>query len=241
MKKILSIAVLSALGALVFTANANAREVRFIGYGTLGTSEAECKLHGSDVFGCINADFNGCGIINPSWCIPGVQKPESNKPDIPEVDTDTENDSDSNQNNNQNNQNNNQSGGGSTNQQASYITEILKLVNAERAKYGLSPLSATSTKLNSAAQKRAEEQAVMFSHTRPSGQSWTTVLSEFGVSYRRAGENVAYGQSTPEEVMSAWMSSDGHRANILGEDYTELGVGHYKKNGTDYWSQIFTG
>jgi uncharacterized protein YkwD len=81
----------------------------------------------------------------------------------------------------------------------------------------------------------------MFSHTRPSGNKWTTVLSEFGISYRKAGENVAYGQRSASEVMSAWMNSDGHRANILGNGYTQLGVGHYKKNGTDYWAQIFIG
>ena len=122
-----------------------------------------------------------------------------------------------------------------------YVKQILDLVNKERAANGLAPVTASNKSLSSAAQKRATEQAINFSHTRPDGRSWTTVLSEFGVSYRSAGENVAYGQSSPAEVMNAWMNSSGHRANILNAAYSEIGIGVYKKNGTYYWSQLFIG
>ena len=112
-------------------------------------------------------------------------------------------------------------------------------MNVERTKAGLSPVSEGSSALVSAANKRAEEVAKVFSHTRPDGSSCFTVLGEYGVSYRSAGENIASGQTTPAEVVNAWMNSEGHRANILGANFTSLGVGVYK-NGSSYtWVQLF--
>ena len=87
---------------------------------------------------------------------------------------------------------------------------------------------------------RAKESAQSFSHTRPNGSSFSTALTEAGVSYRTAGENIAYGQSTPQQVMNAWMKSSGHRANILNANYTTIGVGYTVINGTAYWAQLFT-
>lgn len=121
------------------------------------------------------------------------------------------------------------------------IRQVVDLVNKERKAAGLSAVSAENVKLANAASVRAKEQATSFSHTRPSGKSWTTVLTDYGISYRAAGENVAYGQQTASEVMNAWMNSAGHRANILNGNYKEIGVGVYYKNGTYYWSQIFIG
>lgn len=115
--------------------------------------------------------------------------------------------------------------------------QVLSLVNAERAKYGLSALTYDST-LGRAADIRAIEIKSLFSHTRPDGRSCFTVLDEVGYSYRKAGENIAYGQRSAEEVMTAWMNSEGHRANILG-DYTYIGIGVYESGGTIYWSQFF--
>ena len=80
----------------------------------------------------------------------------------------------------------------------------------------------------------------MFSHTRPDGRSCFTALTDLGISYGGAGENIAYGQSSPEEVMTAWMNSSGHRANILNSSFTKLGVGVYKSGNTIYWVQLFT-
>lgn len=109
-----------------------------------------------------------------------------------------------------------------------YVSEVLRLVNVERTSRGLTPF-VLDTKLTRAAQVRAEEQKTRFGHTRPDGTSCFTVLTEFGISYSYAGENVAMGQRTPERVVSAWMNSDGHRANILtdGKDkqYTKVGIG----------------
>ena len=122
----------------------------------------------------------------------------------------------------------------------SYIAQIVTLVNAERAKNGLSALTYDST-LQSAAQVRAQEIVTSFSHTRPNGTYYSSVLKEFGVSYRRSGENIAWGQKTPEEVVTAWMNSSGHRANILNANYNKIGVGcNISASGTIYWSQLFT-
>lgn len=122
---------------------------------------------------------------------------------------------------------------------SSYAEEVLRLVNIERSKAGLSSLSTTNT-LKAAADKRAQETAVSFSHTRPDGSKFSTVLQEYGISYRTAGENIAYGQRTPQEVVNAWMNSSGHRANILNGNFNKIGIGVYQKNGVIYWSQLFT-
>ncbi|MDO4270578.1 MAG: CAP domain-containing protein, partial [Eubacteriales bacterium] len=123
--------------------------------------------------------------------------------------------------------------------QGNFAAQVVQLVNAERAKAGLSALKVDS-KVQQAAQVRAKEQAQSFSHTRPNGASCFTALTEAGVSYRGAGENIAYGQSTPQAVMTAWMNSAGHRANILKADFTTIGVGYTVINGTPYWTQMFT-
>ena len=115
--------------------------------------------------------------------------------------------------------------------------QVLSLVNSERAKYGLESLTYDSL-LSSAANIRAVEIKSLFSHTRPDGSSCFTALDEVGYSYRKAGENIAYGQRSAEEVMNAWMNSEGHRANILG-DYDYIGIGVYEKGGVIYWSQFF--
>jgi len=123
--------------------------------------------------------------------------------------------------------------------QDAFASQVVKLVNEERAKAGLSPLSVNSKAAN-AAQTRAREIEKSFSHTRPDGSSFNTALTEAGVSFRGAGENIAYGQTTPQQVMEGWMNSSGHRANILNANYTSIGVGHYKNGaGVDYWTQLF--
>ena len=122
---------------------------------------------------------------------------------------------------------------------SNYANEVLRLVNIERSKAGLSALTTNST-LTAAANKRAQETVQSFSHTRPNGTGFQTALTEFGVSYRAAGENIAYGQRTPQEVVTGWMNSPGHRANILNANFNKIGIGVYQKNGVIYWSQLFT-
>lgn len=77
-------------------------------------------------------------------------------------------------------------------------------------------------------------------HTRPDGSSFSTALQQQGVSYRGCGENIAWGQRTPEQVMNGWMNSEGHRANILNKNYKNIGVGFYQENDVNYWVQLFT-
>lgn len=123
--------------------------------------------------------------------------------------------------------------------QGDYASQVVALVNAERAKYGLSALKVDS-RVQQAAQVRAAETVQSFSHTRPNGSSFSSALTEAGVSYTRSGENIAYGQSTPQQVVQAWMNSSGHRANILNGSFTTIGVGYTVVNGTAYWAQLFT-
>ena len=118
-----------------------------------------------------------------------------------------------------------------------YAMQVAGIVNRERAANGLAPLK-YSDKLSEAALVRAEEIQSVFSHTRPNGTRCFTAVTEAGINYRSVGENIAYGQRTPEEVMNSWMNSSGHRANILGA-YDYIGIGVTYKNGTYYWSQFF--
>lgn len=115
---------------------------------------------------------------------------------------------------------------------------VIELVNREREKEGLSPLVPAPGSLAEASRVRAEEASASFSHTRPDGRSWSTALEDSGVSYRRAGENLAFGQPTSSEAVAAWMASEGHRANILG-DYTGTSVSCFRAGNALYWSQLF--
>ena len=116
---------------------------------------------------------------------------------------------------------------------------VASLVNAARRDAGLSELELDAD-LCAAAQARAQEIAQSFSHTRPDGSSCFTILEEFGISYRAAGENIAMGRRTPEEVMDGWMNSSGHRANILNGTFPSIGVGYYVDGaGAAHWVQIF--
>lgn len=112
--------------------------------------------------------------------------------------------------------------------------EVFALVNAERAKQNLAPLTYYSA-AQSAADIRVQEIIAEFSHTRPNGSSCFTVLKELEIQYWAAGENIAYGQRSPEQVMQSWMNSEGHRANILNSGFNAIVVG-YKDN---HWVQLF--
>ena len=118
--------------------------------------------------------------------------------------------------------------------------EVVRLVNAQRAANGLKALE-IDVNVQSAAQVRAKEINTVFSHTRPNGTSCFTALKENNVSYRGAGENIASGQTSAQQVMNSWMNSEGHRANILNSKFTKIGVGVYKTSSGRYcWTQMFT-
>jgi uncharacterized YkwD family protein len=121
-----------------------------------------------------------------------------------------------------------------------YENKVLELVNVERQKAGLKPLQMDEAVRNVARKKSEDMQAKKyFSHTSPTYGSPFDMMKQFGISYRTAGENIAMGQRTPEEVVKAWMNSPGHKANILKADFTHIGVG-YVANGS-YWTQMFIG
>lgn len=121
------------------------------------------------------------------------------------------------------------------------VKKIVELVNAERAKAGLAPLT-LDLELTKMAAAKAEDMRDnnYFSHESPVYGSPFEMMNAFGIRYSYAGENIAAGQRTPEEVMEAWMNSPGHRANILNENYTHIGIGAVKGGsyGT-YWVQSF--
>lgn len=120
-----------------------------------------------------------------------------------------------------------------------YINEVVKLVNAERAKNGLAPLKIDLT-LTKAAMTRANEIIKTFDHVRPNGESFYTALKSLGIYYHKCGENIAYGYPTPSSVVKGWMNSSGHRANILSSEFTHIGIGYYcTSDGCGYWVQEF--
>lgn len=121
--------------------------------------------------------------------------------------------------------------------------EVVRLTNVQRAKYGLPPLQADWQLARVARYKSMDmRDKNYFSHQSPTYGSPFSMMKNFGISYRTAGENIAAGQQTPQEVVTAWMNSPGHRANILNKSFTHIGVG-YAKGGSygHYWTQMFIG
>ena len=121
-----------------------------------------------------------------------------------------------------------------------YARTVASEINRQRAAEGLAPLKLCDI-LNEVALTRAEECAITFSHERPNGSLCFTALDEADIPYYTAGENIACGQTSPQAVMSAWMDSDEHRANILSADFEYVGIGVLNAGGTYYWTQFFTG
>ena len=123
-------------------------------------------------------------------------------------------------------------------QSSSAASEVVRLTNSARSQNGYAALVEDGA-LSDAAAVRAREIAHSFSHTRPSGASFSSALSESGESYLRAGENIAYGQKSASEVVNAWMNSPDHRANILNSSYSRIGSASGNIDGTLYWVQLF--
>lgn len=123
-------------------------------------------------------------------------------------------------------------------------SRVIELVNVERASVGLAPL-APNDRLTEAAIGYANTMAAQnhFSHTGKDGSSVRSRAEAAGyLTWTFLGENLAAGQKTPERVVAAWMSSPGHRANILAADATEVGLGHVQASGSsysDYWALEF--
>ena len=122
-----------------------------------------------------------------------------------------------------------------------FAVEVLRLVNIEREREELEPLVLDETLCNIST-VRANEIRQVFSHSRPDGSSWVTLLDEYNAPYFSAGENIAAGYVSPQDVVEAWMNSEGHRKNIMSPKYGKMGLSyayfqddiyHY------YWDQIF--
>ena len=121
-----------------------------------------------------------------------------------------------------------------------FESQVVSLVNAERAKYGL-PALKMDWELSRVARYKSQDMRDRgyFSHTSPTYGSPFDMMKKFGLSYRYAGENIAKGYSSPAAVVKGWMNSEGHRANILNKNFTKIGVG-YVADG-NYWTQMFIG
>ena len=121
---------------------------------------------------------------------------------------------------------------------SAYELEVVRLVNIEREKNGLSPLT-EDWELSRVARYKSQDMKDKgyFSHTSPTYGSPFQMMKSFGITYKSAGENIAKGYSTPEMVVKGWMNSSGHRANILNKSFTHIGVGYVQSG--NYWTQMF--
>ncbi|MCE0684298.1 CAP domain-containing protein [Clostridioides difficile] len=162
---------------------------------------------------------------------PDNNKPESNKPD------------DNNNSDSTDKPNDNNNSGSTSENFSAYQKEVVDLVNIERSKAGLNPLTLDSS-ISNVATKKSQDMIDnnYFSHNSPTYGSPFDMLKKFGISYKTAGENIAMGQKTPKEVVNAWMNSEGHRKNIMNPNFSKIGVGVAQKSGGSiYWTQIFVG
>lgn len=130
---------------------------------------------------------------------------------------------------------------------AAFITRVLELTNQFRSQNGRAPLK-LNIELNATAQGHSEDMARQdyFSHTGKDGSQPWDRAKVIGYEARAVGENIAAGHTTPEAVVEGWKNSPGHRANLLNENYTELGVGYFylqpdtgSVNYGTYWTQMF--
>lgn len=244
---ITTLAVVGGVSAPVQAASANKifRQINSSGYrvntGVIDISGREAL---SDILnGLCENPGSANVIVFPNDCLPGnganpetpdVESPENGTDseipdtDVPGTGTDSEKPG------------NGDSGTTDSEENLTFAEQVVALVNEERAKAGLSALTLDEN-IASAALIRSKEIETSFSHTRPDGRGFGTVLTDNGITYRGAGENIAWGQKTPEAVMTAWMNSAGHRANILDPNFKKIGVGHRQSSsGTHYWTQLFT-
>ncbi|HYK71622.1 MAG TPA: CAP domain-containing protein [Pseudoneobacillus sp.] len=123
---------------------------------------------------------------------------------------------------------------------SAYEQKVVDLTNQERTKIG-APALKVDVALSKMARDKSQDMATnnYFSHTSPTYGSPFDMMKQYGITYRYAGENIAMGQKTPEEVVQAWMNSEGHRKNMLNPNFTHIGVGYVSQG--NYWTQEFIG
>ena len=128
-------------------------------------------------------------------------------------------------------------------QNSGFESQVISLINDERAKVGVAPLS-NQSQLGNAARGHSQDMACnkFFSHTGSDGSSFTTRISRAGYSYSAAAENIAAGYGDPASVVAGWMGSQGHKENMLNPAYTEVGIGYIYVSGSPYgvyWTADF--
>ncbi len=121
-----------------------------------------------------------------------------------------------------------------------YETEVIRLANEYRVKNGLKALT-ENWELSRVARYKAQDMhdSGYFAHKSPVYGDPFQMIKSFGLAYRAAGENIAMGYKTPQAVVTGWINSPDHRANLLNKNFTQIGVG-YCADG-NYWSQMFIG
>jgi uncharacterized protein YkwD len=123
---------------------------------------------------------------------------------------------------------------------AQFMTRVIDLVNVERQRVGLQPLTANGP-LTRSAQAYANVMAdgTCFAHDCD-GSLASRIDRAAYMNWTAAAENIALGQSTPESVVAAWMGSTSHRTNIMNGTYKDIGVGlALRPNGQIVWVQNF--
>ena len=263
LKTLLSLGVVSLVTATsAFPINAASKETctkkfnckQTKGYICMYINGKVCSVPTKPIYSHVS---HGCGaqkpVVKPE--VPQV-KPDVNtevpstpvKPSTPSNKPVTKPDNNNNNNNNNSNGNTNNDTSTSapsttpTGQYAQFQQEVLNLVNKERTSRGLKPLT-LNVKLSNVATMKSQDMINKnyFDHTSPTYGSPFDMMNKFGISYRTAGENIAMGQTTPQQVMNSWMNSEGHRKNILNPNFTELGVGIASNGSSLYWTQMFIG
>lgn len=159
-------------------------------------------------------------VKEPEVKEPEVKQPETKQPETPAPKEEDKTVSSSNQ---------------------SFEQQVVELVNVERQKAGLPALKIDSA-ISDVARMKSKDMAVnnYFAHQSPTYGSAGDMLTKYGIKWSAWGENIASGQRTPQAVVTAWMNSPGHRANILSSNFGRIGVGYVtNSNGTPYWTQVF--
>ncbi|TFJ91343.1 CAP domain-containing protein [Lentibacillus salicampi] len=125
-------------------------------------------------------------------------------------------------------------------QLSEFEQQVVELTNQERTAQGLDPLK-VDTELSKVAREKSRDMAAnnYFSHDSPTYGSPFDMMKQYGISYQTAGENIARGQRTPEQVVNGWMNSEGHRENIMNPNFTHIGVGYVEQG--NHWTQQFIG
>jgi uncharacterized protein YkwD len=127
--------------------------------------------------------------------------------------------------------------------QGGVTAQVVTLTNAERAKAGCGALTVNST-LTAVAQAHSQDMAThnYFDHNSQDGRTPFDRMTAAGYRYSTAAENIAAGQRTAQDVMTGWMNSPGHKANILNCALREIGVGYATGSASQYgvyWTQDF--